>query len=171
MFIGSSLSVSFNKLPASIEEFTALPQLSDLTKPQNTAALLIAAFELYVHDPEAGVAAINMLKGPVKLSNHEIAFLKDRFCDKPYLPRAYFKGAAPQNNYKPLQPYTLEFEPDQRPQDLGEGYTRLYITTAGADSPRPIVLRKKASAPEWFVWEYPAIVMSIRVPAEQDPWA
>ena len=170
MFIGNT-TVSFSSLPATIEEFTALPEINDLTKPENTAALLIAAFELFVHDPEAGVAAINCLKGPVKLSNHDIAFLKDRFSDKPYLPRAYFLGATPQNNYTPQLPYTLEFYPDQRPQDYGEDYKRLYLKTAGADSPRAIVLRKKASAPEWFVWEYPAIVMSIRVPAEQDPWA
>ena len=84
MFIGN-MTVSFTKLPETLAEFTALPELCDLTKPQNTAALLIAAFELYVHDPAAGVEAINMLKGPVKLSVHEIEFLKDRFCDKKYL--------------------------------------------------------------------------------------
>lgn len=165
------MKVVFEKLPETLAEFTALPQLADLTVPENTAALLIAAFELYVHNEAEGIAAINMLKGPVQLTNHEISFLKDRFSDKKYLPRAYFAGASPQNNYTPNVPYTIVFYPDMRPQDYGEGYKRLYVKTEGADSPRAILLRKKASEPQWFVWEYPAIVMSIRTPAAQDPWA
>jgi len=89
--------------------------------------------------------------------------------DKAYLPMAYFEGATPQNSYTPNAPYTLEVYPDPRPQDVEAGYTRRYLRTAGADSPRSITLRRKGD--EWFLWEYAGILLGIRIPANEDPWA
>ena len=58
-----------------------------------------------------------------------------------------------------------------RPQDIEPGYLRVFLKTAGADSPRPMKLRQKASTGEWFLWEYSSILSGIRVPAAEDPWA
>ena len=44
-------------------------------------------------------------------------------------------------------------------------------TVAGADSPRPMKLRQKASTGEWFLWEYSSILSGIRIPAAEDPWS
>jgi len=163
------MNIVFDKLPETLEEFQALPQF-DLTVPENTCALFIAALHLYVKNRNDGIAAINMLRGPRTMSPMEVQFIRDRLMDKTYLPLAYFEGATPANNYTPSVPYTLCVSPDPRPQDiLDEGYFRRYLRTAGADSPRAIMLRKKGS--EYFLWEYPAIVMGIRVPACDDPWA
>lgn len=162
------MQVIFSKLPETPEEFKALPQF-DLTKPENTCALFLAALDLYVKDKDAGIAAINSLRGPRPMSPMEVQFIRDRLMDKAYLPLAYFNGAAPQNNYTPDTPYTLEVYDDPRPQDVEEGYTRRYLRTAGADSPRSITLRRKGA--EWFLWEYAGILLSIRIPAKEDPWA
>lgn len=75
------------------------------------------------------------------------------------------------NSYTPAQPYVLNVLPDPRPQDMEPGYLRLFLQTAGADSPRPIKLRQKPSTGEWFLWEYSSPLSGIRIPAAQDPWA
>ena len=84
---------------------------------------------------------------------------------------AYFEGAAPENGYQPRMPYTLNVLSDPRPQDIEPGYMRVFLKTAGADSPRPMKLRQKASTGQWFLWEYSSILSGIRIPAAQDPWA
>ena len=67
--------------------------------------------------------------------------------------------------------HVLNVLPDPRPQDMEPGYLRLFLRTAGADSPRPIKLRQKPSTGEWFLWEYSSPLSGIRIPAAQDPWA
>ena len=162
------VTVTIAAIPATAEEFAAMPQM-DLTKPENTCAMFLLALHLYTKDQDAGVASVNLLRGPKPLSNYEAQFLRDRLCDKTYLPLAYFDGAAPQNNYTPSQPLTLQVLSDPRPQDVEEGYLRVYLKTVGADSPRPVKLRRKGE--NWYLWEYSSILSGIRIPVEEDPWA
>lgn len=162
------MQICIKTLPLTLGEFSALPE-QDLTKPENTCALFLLALNLYTKNKDGGIAALNRLCGPRPLSPMGIQFIRDRLMDKAYLPLAYFDGATPSNNYTPTLPYTLTVLPDPRPQDVEEGYTRRYIQTAGADSPRSITLRKKGD--EWFLWEYAGPLMSIRIPAAEDPWA
>ena len=96
-------------------------------------------------------------------------FLRDRLRDKKYLPKAYFEGATPENNYTPDEPFVLKVLPDPRPQDMEEGYLRVYLQTTGADSTRPLKLRQKDGS--WYLWEYSSILSGIRIPSAEDPWA
>ena len=109
----------FNSLPENISQFRGIS--GDLSRPEKTAALLIAALNLYVKDKDAGIEAMNILRGPRPMAVSDIQFLRDRLYDKPYLPMAYFDGATPENNYTPAKPYVLRVLPDPRPQDAGEG--------------------------------------------------
>lgn len=165
---GSPVSVAIGAFPTDLGQFTA-SAVNDLTRPENVCALFLTALDLYTKDKDAGLEAINYLRGPRPLSNYDMQFFRDRLMDKRYLPRVYFDGATPQNNYVPSEPYTLTVYPDQRPQDVEDGYIRVFLRTAGADSPRPIKLRKKGD--QWFLWEYSSIMMGVRIPAAEDPWA
>ena len=162
------MEVIMSKMPENLAEFKGMAQM-DLTKPENTASLFLCALYIFSKDKAAGVEAINLLKGPVALNAHEVSFLTDRLRDKLYLPLVYFEGAKPENNYSPNQPLSLKFLPDPRPQDCEEGYIRLYLKTAGADAPRAIKMRRKGD--NWYLWEYPGIVMDVRKPVQEDPWA
>ncbi len=162
------MKVTFSLLPKTLEEFKNMKEL-DLTKAENTCGMFLLAVNLFVKNREEGIEAINILKGPVDLNPHEINFLADRVRDKAYIPLVYFEGAQPSNNYSPSEPYTLDFLPDPRPQDIEEGYLRLYLKTSGADSPRFIKVRKKGD--NWYLWDYPGIFMDVRKPAAEDPWA
>lgn len=107
------MPVTLNMIPATLQEFQTCPQM-DLSKPENTCAMFLCALQLYIKDRDAGVEAMNMLRGPRPMTPYDSQFLRDRLRDKPYLPLAYFEGAAPKNNYTPAQPYVLNVLPDPR---------------------------------------------------------
>ena len=161
------MQITLQTLPAALAELKALPR----TTPEEVCAGFLCALKLFQTDRDAGVAAMDLLRGPRPMTPYDVQFLRDRLRGKEYLPLAYFEGAAPENGYTPAKPYTLNVLPDPRPQDVEPGYLRVYLKTAGADSPRPMKLRQKGSTGEWFLWEYSSILSGIRVPAALDPWA
>ena len=161
------MQVTLNTLPATMAEFEALPRRT----PEEICAGFLCALKLYLSDKNAGIAAMDLLRGPRPMTPYDAQFLRDRLRGKEYLPLAYFEGATPENGYTPARPYVLDVLPDPRQQDMEAGYTRVFLKTAGADSPRPIKLRCKTSTGEWFLWEYSSPLSGIRIPAEQDPWA
>jgi hypothetical protein len=164
-----SYRITWNQLPKNLEELQALPQ-ADLRTPEGTAALTVAALAVYPTNPEECFRMMNFLRGPRPLSLYEQQFIRDRFMDgKQYLMMSYFQGATPANNYTPNVPYVLEFTDNVAPF-AEEGYKRLDIRSGGADSPRQITLRLKPSTGQWFLWEQ-YILVGIRVPVSQDPWA
>jgi hypothetical protein len=148
----------------------AMPEAS-LKEPENTAALAIAALTLYPIDKETSLQMLEFLQGPKGLSPYDKQFLADRFRDKDYVPRSYFSGATPENNYEPSEPYTLTFFENPYSRDnFSEGYLTLHIKSGGADSARQLKLRTKPSTGQWFLWEQ-FLLSDIRQPVAADPWA
>lgn len=163
-------TVTLRQLPVNLEQLKAMPEAS-LKEPENTAALAVAALTLYPIDKEASLQMLEFLQGPKGLSPYEKQFLADRFRDKDYVPRSYFAGAIPGNNYEPSEPYTLTFFENPYSRDnFAEGYLTLHIKSGGADSARQIKLRTKPSTGQWFLWEQ-FLLADIRQPVSADPWA
>lgn len=157
----------FDSLPVNAEQLKALPEAS-LDTPFKTAALTVIALCRYSENKDEAIEMLNFLKGPQPLNTYELQFLRDRFMDeKDYVPRSYFKGAVPSNNYEPSKPYTIEVF-DNPYSYTNEGYAMLLMTSGGADSPRQIKLRRKGE--QWFLWEQ-FLLPDIRKPAAKDPWA
>ena len=163
------MQITIQAIPSDLREFEALA--AEGRRPEELCALLLCALALFDRDKAAGTAALDRLRGPWPMTPYDTQFLRDRLRGKPYLPLAYFEGAAPENGYRPPAPYVLTVLKGPRPQDMEPGYLRVYLHTAGADSPRPIKLRQKASTGQWFLWEYSSILSGIRLPASEDPWA
>lgn len=162
-------NVTFDSLPKNLEEMKALPE-ADLKKPEGVAALTVAALCVYPADKEECFKMLDYLRGPRPLSNMDKSFIKDRFMDgKDYIPRSYFNGATPENNYEPSKPYTVWMKDNAAPI-AEEGYLRLDLRSGGADATRTITLRTKPSTGEWFLWDQ-TLLVGIRVPVSQDPWA
>ena len=163
-------TVTLRQLPVSLEQLKAMPEGS-LQKPEHTAALTISALTLYPIDKDAALQMLEFLQGPKGLSPYEKQFLADRFRDKDYVPRSFFNGATPENNYEPSEPYTLTFFENPYSRDhIAEGYLTLHIRSGGADSPRQLKLRTKPSTGQWFLWEQ-FLLSDIRQPVAADPWA
>ena len=163
------MQIIIQKIPESLPEFEALA--AGQRTPEKISALFLCALSLFDRNMADGVSAMNLLRGPKPMTPYDAQFLRDRLRGKAYLPLAYFEGATPQNGYKPNAPYVLNVLSDPRPQDIEPGYLRVFLKTAGADSPQPMKLRQKASTGEWFLWEYSSILSGIRIPAAEDPWA
>ena len=159
--------IVFKNLPSTLEEFTSLPQAA-LSTPFDTAAMTVLAFCYYPQNKDLALQMVNYLRGPRPLSGGDISFIADRFRDSDYVPRSYFEGSTPANDYTPAEPYTIIVS--ENPYSYqNEGYATLYITSGGADSPRSVQMRK-AKDGKWYLWEQ-FILVGIRQPESSNPWA
>lgn len=159
--------IIFSSLPETFEQFVSLPQAS-LSTPFETAAMTVLAFCFYTMDRELSLQMLDYLRGPRPLSGYDKQFIRDRFMDKDYVPRSYFEGATPDNDYQPKEPYTITVS-DNPNSYANEGMARLYLRSGGADSLRQIDLRK-AKDGKWYLWEQ-YILSDIRQPESSNPWA
>lgn len=162
-----NVTFTFSSLPQSADELKALPEAA-LDTPFKAAALTVCALCACAENRETGYEMLNFLKGPQSLTTFEKQFLNDRFMDgKTYVPRSYFAGAVPANDYKPDVPYTVTVSSNPYSYDT-ENYAVLYLPSGGADSARQVKLRKKGE--QWFLWEQ-FLLSDIRKPKSEDPWA
>ena len=166
--VNKTETFTFAKLPESVAELQALPEAS-LDSPFKTAALSLLALCAYGADKATGIEMLNFLRGPRPLSPMDISFLDDRFRDGQwYVPFSYFKGATPENDYTPTEPFTVEISSNPH-SAKNICYMTLWLRSGGADSPRQITLRQKGDG-RWFLWEQ-FVMVGIRQPKSQDPWA
>ena len=142
-------SFTFKDIPGSLAELQALPECS-MDSPFKTAVLTVCALCAYAVNTDAGI---------------EMLFMDG----KTYVPLSYFKGATPDNNYTPSEPLTIEVFSNPYSYD-NDGYARLLIRSGGADTERPITLRKRGSDGKWFLWEQ-MLLADIRPLKASDPWA
>ena len=159
-------TVVFETIPASLDEFKALPQAA-LSTPYDTAALTVLAFTVYPSDRDAALAMLDYLRGPRPMSPMDKQFIRDRFMEGAHdVPRSYFAGAVPENDYTPSS-YSVDMKESAYAE---EGYKKFDVKSGGADSPRQVVLRSKPSTGQWFLWDQ-FLLSGIRKPKSQDEWA
>ena len=168
--MADSFTVTFDTLPENLEQLKAAAQ-SGLKNPYEVAAFTVAAFCVYPENKDEALAMLDWLRGPRPLSNYDKQFIAERFRGADYLPRSYFEGSSPENDYTPAVPYrvTVSENPYSR-TNFSEGYLTVYLKSSGADSPRSVQLRTKPSTGEWFLWEQ-MLLAGIRAPKSADPWA
>lgn len=158
----------FESIPTTLDEFKARPEASRKDE-DGVIALTVAAFNIYPVNPDLSLAMLNYLRVE-PLSNQDKALIKEQLGDKDYLPRSYFQGATPANNYEPSEPFTVVVRESAHSRDTA-GYYTGYIRSGGADSDRPITVRQKASTGEWFLVNHSGFLPGIRKPASENPWA
>lgn len=161
------VDVVFGELPSTYEEFVALPQ-AGLSTVFDTAAMTVLALCFYPKDPELSMKMYAFVSGPRTINNAEYSFIKDRFRDYDYVPRSYFTGAVPSNDYKPSEPYTVRVSENPYTYQ-NEGYAKMFLRSGGADTERFVMLRK-AKDGKWYLWEQ-FILVGIREPESNNPWA
>lgn len=163
----SSKTIVFDSIPATLESFNDLAE-ANMNTPHGTAALTVLALCVYPKDRELSLNMLNTLRGPRPLSPMDKQFIRDRFMDKDYVPRSYFKGATPANDYTPDTPYSITVE--ENPYSYSEeNMAKLFISSGGADSPRNLTLRL-AKDNKWYLWEQ-YLLADIKAPESSNPWA
>ena len=175
----STRKITFTSLPTTADELKAMPEFT-LKDPFVVAGLVILALNAYTVNKDECYAMLDVLKGPEPISGMDKQFIRERFSEKDYVPRSYFEGATPENDYTPAEgkdengnecvAITVKENPYSRDN---EGYLRLLLKSGGADSERPIMLRTKPSTGEWFLFSdsYKGLLAGIRVPKSSNPWA
>ena len=161
------IKVSFEVLPETAEDMQAIVDEHGIDDPLKVTAYFIAAVSRYNEAENDAFAMIDVLRGPQPMSDGDKSFMKERFSDKLYLPDAYFEGAKPANDYKAEAPYVIMVY--DVVTEAPEGYAYGEVVTAGAENPRRITLREKDG--NFYIWEYNGILLSIKLPASEDPWA
>ena len=134
-------SFTFTALPESLAQLQAMPEAA-LDSPFKTTALTIAVLCAYEKNPDGCIEMLNFLKGPADVSTYEKGFIKERLNGKFYKTFSFFEGATP--GYKPNTPYVIRVSENPYSFDE-ENWATLYVTSGGADNPRPVKLRKKPS--------------------------
>ena len=163
-----SETYTFASLARNVDELQALPEAS-LDSAFKTTALTIVALCRYEENPDDAIEMLNFLKGPEDVSTYEKQFIRERMEGAMYKARSFFAGASPQNGYVPNTPYSITVSENPYSFD-NENWATLYVTSGGADNPRPIKLRKKPSTGQWFLNDIQCLA-DIRVPVSEDPWA
>ena len=159
--------IAFPFILDSFERFFSLPQ-SAMKTPFETAAMAVLALSVYPENKDLSFRMLEALRGPRPLSPMDKQFIADRFRGKDYLMRSYFDGTSPENDYTPAVPYTVTVS--ENPYSYAEpNFAKLFVACSGADSPRPIELRK-AKDGKWYLWEQ-FLLAGIRQPESRNPWA
>lgn len=148
------------------DELKKMPEL-DFSSPLSTAAFAMLVLLEYDESPENTIEMLNVLKGPQPMNGMDVQFLRDRIKGRGYIPRSYFEGSSVKNDYTPNVPYKITVS-EYAYTYQSEGYAKVQVQSSGADSPRPIELRRKGN--QWFLWRNLAL-SDIRTPASVDPWA
>ena len=156
----------FADYPKNADELKKIPEL-DFLSPLSTAAFAMLVLLEYDESPENTIEMLNVLKGPQPMNGMDIQFLRDRIKGRGYIPRSYFEGSSVKNDYTPNVPYKITVS-EYAYTYQSEGYAKVQVQSSGADSPRPIELRRKGN--QWFLWRNLAL-SDIRTPASNDPWA
>ncbi len=164
----SSEKFVFDAIPETADELKQLTEAS-LDSAFKTVALTMLALCRYEQSPEDSLAMLNFLKGPAEVSGYEKQFIRERLNGKGYKAFSFFEGATTENGYTPTSPYTITVIENPYSFDE-ENWATLYVKSGGADSPRPVKLRKKPSTGQWFLNDIQCLA-DIKTPAEADPWA
>lgn len=168
MIMGNEQIFVFNKLPETVDELKASEFIA-MDTPFKTTALAMAVLCNFEKNRDETYEMLDVLRGPDPLSPYDRQFINERLNGKGYKAFSFFEGAKPENGYKPLTPYTISVS-DNMYSYADENWATLYVMSSGADSSRPVKLRKKPSTGQWFINDIQCL-SDIRVPVSDDPWA
>ncbi|MEA5110202.1 hypothetical protein SDC9_30786 [bioreactor metagenome] len=170
-------SVGINRIPHTLPKFLELRNQIAHT-PQGAAMMILVAMRIYQQYPVEGMKCLTaactspLIVPSGEAGNFEgyvmgnVAELTRKLKDLSYLPFVYYQGASPANQYTPAAPpYTSVMQVNQYSyMSSTDGSTRIkvFIQTLGADSPRPVVVRKTGD--HYRVTEYSSLYLAPKPP-------
>ncbi|MBN1934885.1 MAG: hypothetical protein JW934_09480 [Anaerolineae bacterium] len=165
--------VEIPQLPQTVDEFVVLRDRVAQT-PQGGAAMLVVALLAYADDEALGCECLavavdrgNLQEGPKgyrgwQLPDNTLKRVGLQIDGKEYLPRSYIKGATPANGYAlPAPPYVIECSDNPYSGDLESGQYKVFVACSGADSPRPVTLKRNDKG-FWKASEWSSLIVGVK---------
>lgn len=165
-------AISLDALPRSIDAFRALRD-EIAHWPQGGAAMMALALLVHVDDETIGGQCLTMAVDRGRLQAGEGGYqnlrlartaqsrIDQQLATQPYLPRAYVRGARPENDYQlPDPPHVIEFTHNPHSGDEASGRIKVFVVFSGAASPRPVTVRRNSRG-VWKADEWSSLVMGI----------
>jgi hypothetical protein len=170
--------VEIDELPQSVEAFIALrDRVAGV--PQGGAAMMAVALLMYIEDEELGRQCLAIAVDREKLSEgpkghdgwqlraSDIWLLHSQIKDKPYIARSNVKGATPDNGYQlPESSYAFEFSDNPHSGDPEIGIYKVFVTSSGASSPRPVTVKRNDQG-IWKAYEWSTLIVGVQEPDEE----
>ena len=175
--MASSHSVPVDKLPQSVEEFIGLRDQIAHT-PDGGAAMMVIALILYAVDEALGRQCLTIAvdrqrleEGPDghkgwRLRTADMRRIALQLESRPHIPRSYVKGATPRNGYQlPVPPYVFEVSGNLYSGDASSGTFKVFVTSSGASSPRPVTVRRNNRG-VWKAYEWSSLIVGVAPPSQ-----
>lgn len=171
-----STTISIIDRPESIEAFTDLRN-QHAASPEGGAAMFIMALKLYMEDEKLGIPALVFTTDRSRLQQDtkgykgwsilrtDMSRIISQLRYHPYLPDSYFDGTNPANQYQSQLPYKMFFSRNPYSGQEDSGKVKVFVACSGADSDRPITLRRNDKG-LWKAIEWSSILVGIRKPEQ-----
>jgi len=171
-------TVKIKEAIETVEKFLELRDKIAIT-PEGGAAVFLLALKIYTDNPKLGkqclVIAVdqdNLQKGEIykgfELITPDMNLIKRQIIEKNrQLPNSYISGSSPENAYEVKLPYTFEFMSNPSSGDAASGTFKLFVKCSGADSPRPLTL-KKNNRGLWKASEWSSLLVGVQKPPVDD---
>lgn len=173
----SEKTVELGELPGTMDEFLLLrDKLAD--SPEGGAALFVAAMIGYTEDPDLGTDMFTIALDRSRLTEKAdgykgyapvgtvMSYPKQYLTSKPYIARSYIVGTSPENGYAlPAPPVTVRISTNPH-SEQANGDIKVFIACNGADSPRPVILRRNNRG-IWKAVNINSLFVGIRPPVEE----
>ena len=169
----SPAKIIVDSLPLTVEEFIALRDKISTT-PEGGAVAFVVATILYVQSPALGRHALIIQSDKALLSASDkgykgfdlagtSAFLVTQLDQKKYIPGSYVLGTTNETAYEIGKgPYTFELSTNAS-SILEDGQIKIFVACSGADTPRPVLLRKNDKG-VWKASEYSSLFVGVKAP-------
>lgn len=148
----SAQKVTIDKMPANVDEFLELRN-NIATTPEGGASVFLVALKTYVENPELGnqFLVIAVDRGSLQegdtykgfsLGKSSMQLIKNQMAKNNKIPNSYIQGSTPENGYSVKAPYEYKFKSNPYSGDPEKGLYKIFVFCSGADSARPISLKK-----------------------------
>lgn len=157
----------FSKFIDNVDDLKKL----DITDEYQGVCAVIFALAVFETNPDKAREMLEYINGPEDVSEFDIDFIENQIDQYPYVMRSYFDGTSPEEDYE-LKDISITIKENIYSRDE-KGYVKMWLHSTGADSDRYVMLRKKESTNEWFLFSdtYKGLMAGIRAPKIQDKWS
>lgn len=173
LFFGTmnAQTVKIKKLPKSVDEFLNLRN-EIATTPEGGAAVFLTALKIYIDNPDLGkkCLVISVDRGALyegdtykgfSLRKSDMQLIENQMKKNKKIPNSYIKGSSPKNGYTVKEPYEFEFKSNPYSGDPEKGMYKIFVFCSGADSARPISLKKNNKG-IWKVSSWSSVLVGIK---------